>query len=73
LVYRLSMDQSRSLKIASLKVELGLLQKDEQRFQSIISLPLTAPELRVQAQASLSSTLEKIKRTVAEINRLGEL
>jgi dihydroneopterin aldolase len=64
------MEQNRSLQIANLEVQIGFLQVEEKRLQSIISSTLTVPEYRAKAQAQLTQTLEKLEAAAREIARL---
>jgi hypothetical protein len=67
---RVYMKENRALKIASLRVESGLLQAEERRLCSLIDSASTPAELRAQAQIQLNQTLEKLMDNFAEINRL---
>ena len=62
------MERNRSLRIASLGVELGLLQKEEKRLLDAIAV--ATPELASEAQVQLAHTLEKIRTVSGELFKL---
>ena len=62
------MERNRSLRIASLGVELGLLQKEEKRLLDAIAV--ATPELASEAQVQLAQTLEKIRTVSGELFKL---
>lgn len=70
LSYASDMEDNRSLRVANLELDLGLLRKDEQRLQSIIAYPDTSPEYREQAQRDLANCLKRIDETAKRIAEL---
>ncbi len=64
------MNVRRSLRIARLRVEIKLLQKQHRRLQSIISLKLAGPGIKRQAQVKLGPLLTKITAKTDELTRM---
>ena len=64
------MDATRKLRIASLEVAILLLQREEERLQSLLSSELTSPEYRQQTKIDLKAVLESMKTTADEIVQL---
>jgi hypothetical protein len=64
------MDSNRELDIANAQVLIGLWQQEERRLHEIISNPLTAPEIRNQANDKLGDVLRQIRETSDELTKL---
>jgi hypothetical protein len=64
------MDIPKSLKIAQLEVDRGLLLKEERRLQEIIASSFSSPEIKSGATEALSRTLANIEKVAAEIVEL---
>ena len=64
------MESSRSLRIAVLRTQIILLQKQERNLQSIVTSKFAAPELKEQASIELSQLLKTIRELADEMTGL---
>jgi hypothetical protein len=64
------MEHGPSNRIADLKEEIGLLQRQKQILQVLISSKATAPKFREQSQRDLGTLLIRIKAAVRELTQL---
>jgi hypothetical protein len=64
------MDPNRDLDIANAQALIGLWQQEERRLHELISSPLTAPEVRSQANGRLGDVLKLLREAADELTKL---
>lgn len=64
------MNSNRDLERTNIQVLVGLWQQEERRLRSIITSPLTSPEVKSQAQERLDAVLKEIQSAGDELSAL---
>jgi len=64
------MNSNRDLERTNIQVLIGLWQQEERRLRSIITSPLTSPEVRSQAHERLDAVLKEIQSAGDELSAI---
>ena len=66
------MNSKRDLERTYIEALIGLWQQEERRLRSLITSPLTSPEVRSQALKRLDAVLKEIQSAGDELSTIQE-